>query len=97
MRIRIEFTEEERKAFMEATDTTYDVALEKAKGDFGEWEYNGKNRTIEMDFKEGFIVSYALLIGTGISMVKSWLHACNLFKSSWLSKGTKKEVVEKEE
>ena len=100
MKIRIEFTKEEKVAIMNATDTQLQDNDNPVTvtGKFGSVDYDPSG-SIEYNLKSDFIMSIASIIDTFISLIKSLLNYFNIFEKMWFSdikiiKADEKETIE---
>ena len=93
MKIRIEFTAEEKRSIMNACDIHDDYSA-KSEGNFGKAEYNCEDNCIQVDLNENFTIAVANLIATAANMIKSFINTCSIFEAAWL-KDIKSEKIDK--
>ena len=84
MKIRIEFTAEEKRSIMNACDIHDDYSA-KSEGNFGKAEYNAEEKFLQFDLNENFTIAVANLIATAANMLKSLINTFRIFESSWLT------------
>lgn len=97
MKIKIEFTQEEKVAIADAVECPLvDDKKEGCKGKFGTVIYDPKG-SIEFDIKSSFILAYVTIIKSAVLLIKSFMVTFEHFTKEWLEDIEPIEFEEKKE
>ena len=84
MKIRIEFSTEEKVTILNALEVTAKDKSEEVSGNFGRLRYDSDENYIEFNLKTVFIKASANLIGICINTIKSLINSFKMFELTWL-------------
>ena len=96
MKIRIEFTTDEKVALLNNIPDSRDTESMESTGSFGTAVYNREEQFIEVNLKSSFVKAFAQISGSIINTIKSLVGMCNMFDDTWL-KDVKTEPLNKSE
>lgn len=94
MKLVIEFSKAEKQAVVDAFELNLDQEQDKScqiSGKFGKITYR-KNRSLEVDFEEGYIVEYSKIIKSFVTMLKSIAQMIVNLQDNWLEDPVVEEI-----
>jgi hypothetical protein len=98
MKIKIEFTQQEKEKIINIIRTSVTVKDDEDKhtvGAFGETKYDSTENVITMDLKTGFVVATAHVLSSCANMIKALMNSLDMYSESWLNETT--DLTKKEE
>ena len=94
MKLVIEFSKAEKQAVIDAFELNLDQEQDKSyqiSGKFGKITYR-KNRSLEVDFVEGYFVEYSKIIKSFVTMLKSIAQMIVNLQDNWLEDPVVEEI-----